>query len=280
MKNLIYTLSICFLFPSFLSAQYLEVGAGFGSTSYLGDLSPSTKRLSMGEQRYAVNGFVRYNPNDYLALKIGATLGRLSARDVDAEDASRKARALQFKSVLFETAVTLEYNIFGYEPKYMSRRFSPYVFIGVGFFTFNPKTIYGGEWVELQPLGTEGQGLADFPEKKPYKRFAFSFPIGGGLKYAVSDRLNIGGEIGLRGTTTDYIDDVSTTYVSSDVLNENNGPVSAALSNRSGKSIPTGATRGNPNNNDWYLVSSLSISYNLINSGNKRRRRPMGCPTF
>ena len=284
MKKLFYIFTLCILIPTLNSAQHLEIGGSGGFSSYMGDLSPSNGKLSTGEQRYAIGGFIRYHKNDFLTAKLGMHLGRLSARDYDSQNDGRKARNLAFKTVLFETAFTIEYNILGYEPKFLTRTFSPYVFAGVGVFTFNPKTIYQGKWVELQPLNTEGQGLAEYPDRKPYKKVAFALPFGVGFKYAISDRINIGMEMGMRKTNTDYIDDVSTTYAGDDIQNENYGEVSAALANRSGTPKVAGAQRGNSAVKDYYLINTMTISYNFIDSGlagsRLKRRRPMGCPTF
>ncbi len=282
MKSLINIIAICFLLPTISNSQYLEVGAIGGFSTYSGDLNPTTQRISHGEFRYSVGGFLRYNFNDNFTAKLGVSVGRLSASDYDSQGAGRKARNLHFKSVFVESALTLEYNILGYDPIFMTKRISPYVFAGIGMVNFNPKAMHNGEWVELQPLRTEGQGLAEFPERKPYKKVAIAFPFGFGLKVALTDRFNIGFEAGLRKTTTDYLDDVSTTYVADDIMNERYGQVAAQLANPSGIPKETGAQRGDAENKDWYAIGGLTISYNLSsnNQFGKRRRRPMGCPTF
>lgn len=284
MRKLIQLITLCFLFPSFMSAQHFEVGAAGGFSTYLGDLSPSIKRISTGGLHVAGGGFIRYNHNAYFSAKLGLTYGQVSANDQDSKDLGRQSRNLHFKSSIFETSITGEFNILGFEPKYLSKTFSPYVFAGIGFFAFNPKAEYQGNWVDLQPLKTEGQGLADFPERKPYKKLAISVPFGGGFKYAINDKLVVGMEMGLRATNTDYLDDVSTTYVADDILNESLGEVSAALANPSGTPRTTGSKRGTATNNDWYFISSITVSYNLFDSGlsgpRRKNRRALGCPTF
>jgi len=42
-------------------------------------------------------------------------------------------------------------------------RIAPYIAAGGTLFYFNPKTVYEGMTVALQPLGTEGQYLNDYP---------------------------------------------------------------------------------------------------------------------
>lgn len=282
MRNLLNIIAICLLFPFTSNCQYLEIGGIGGFSTYSGDLAPSTKRLSHGEFRYTIGGFVRYNINDFFTAKLGLTAGRLSARDYDSEDPGRRARNLQFKSVFFESALTFEYNILGYDPSYMTSRVSPYIFAGIGLVHFNPKTLHNGQWIELQPLNTEGQGLSEFPDRQPYKRVAIAFPFGFGLKFALNENINLGFEAGLRGTTTDYIDDVSTTYAGDDILAERYGELSAQLSNRSGFPKQSGEQRGNSEYKDWYAIGGVTLSINLNNGASifNKRRRPMGCPTF
>ena len=282
MKNLINIILLCLLLPTISNSQYLEIGAIGGFSTYSGDLNPTTQRISHGEFRYTIGGLLRYNFNEYFTAKLGVSVGRLSARDYDSQDPGRKTRNLQFKSTFIESALTLEYNILGYDPIFMTKRISPYVFAGIGVVNFNPKAMHNGKWVELQTLRTEGQGLPEFPERKPYKKVAIAFPFGFGLKVALTDRFNIGFEAGLRKTTTDYLDDVSTTYVADDLMNERYGVISAQLANPSGTPKETGARRGNSENKDWYGIGGMTISYNLSSTNNygKRRRRPMGCPSF
>ena len=86
---------------------------------------------------------------------------------------------------------------------------TPYLFGGFSVFHFNPKADFGGSNIELQPLGTEGQGIDG---KKKYKRIQFALPIGGGIKISVG-KIGIGIEVGARRTYTDYLDDVSTKYI-------------------------------------------------------------------
>jgi hypothetical protein len=89
--------------------------------------------------------------------------------------------------------------------------------LGLSVFNFNPRAEHfdsrrDGEWVNLKPLNTEGQGLSTFPNRKPYSKTQVSIPLGLGFKFAVHSNLNIGFEIGFRATRTDYLDDVGNTY--------------------------------------------------------------------
>ncbi|MFB1004335.1 MAG: DUF6089 family protein, partial [Bacteroidia bacterium] len=133
-----------------------------------------------------------------------------------------------------------------------------------------------GEWIELQPLATEGQETTEFNDRKRYALTQIAIPLGGGLKFKLNHMWTLGVEYGVRFTFTDYIDDVSTTYVDPVRLNGQYGGMSSALSVRSPEFIPAsleGSPRGDPNNNDIYGLLGISITYRLY--GN----RP-NCPSF
>ena len=284
-KQHLFSLLIALFFPIFMNAQHAEFGLMGGTSHYLGDLAPSSSRVSLGTTHFMGGAFIKYNFNNFVAVRLGGNYGKLSADDAKSSIESQKIRNLSFESKLIEGSLIAEFNILGYQPYNLARPFSPYVFAGVAFFNFNPKADFNGDLIELQPLGTEGQGLAEFPERKMYQLTQFSIPLGVGVKYALSDQLNLGLEIGMRKTFTDYIDDVSLTYVDEVLLAENRGPETVALANRTGSPIDTGSSRGNADNNDWYLISGITISYNFIDNGlvgsrKRGRRKNDGCPTF
>ena len=280
--NLIFVITL--LFPFFLVAQHFEVGVMLGGSTYMGDLVPEKKAISTGAYHYAGGVFIRYNNSEMVTTKLAMNYGNISADDANSSVAGRRARNLSFKSALFETSLTAEVNILGFDSKYSTRIFSPYVFMGISWFKFNPKAELNGVWVELQPLGTEGQGLPELPERQPYKLSGFSIPLGAGLKFALNDKINIGAEIGMRKTFTDYLDDVSHSYAGDDLLSENGKETTLLLSNRSGSPKTSKSGRGNSNQNDLYLFGGLTVSFNLNNSGlegtRNKSRRGLSCPKF
>ncbi|MFK8101416.1 MAG: DUF6089 family protein [Saprospiraceae bacterium] len=274
---------ICCL-PFFATAQHFEVGIMGGVSNYQGDLAPASLRGSFGNTHASFGGFLRYNINNYFATKINANYGKISGDDSKSDDNGRKARNLSFRSNLFEVGLHVEFNILGYQPYNLERVFSPYIFGGIALVNFKPQAELEGEWYDLQPLGTEGQGLPEYPEKKPYKLTEFSLPVGFGLKYALNDAWNIGLEIGVRKTFTDYLDDVSGTYPDAGTLLETKGEVAAALSNRTEEVKRAGDLRGDAGDDDWYFMGGLTISYNFLDNGlvgsRNRSRGRSGCPTF
>ena len=147
----------------------------------------------------------------------------------------------------------------------MQSKLNPYIFTGVSVFHINPKAKLNGTWYDLQPLGTEGQGID--PSQKPYSLWQFSIPIGIGFKYAFDKQWGIGLEYGIRKTFTDYIDDVSTNYYVPDA----NGPIAVGLANRTGELGPfghkewvrPGDQRGQPLYKDSYMFLMINVNYKI-----------------
>ncbi|MBP7184473.1 MAG: outer membrane beta-barrel protein [Saprospiraceae bacterium] len=286
-------LMILFFYSSHLAlAQYNSAGIKVGVSNYSGDLDPDPRINIMREFKPAIGIFGRHQFNDYFGIRAGFDYCQISGNDDNNADTSRQKRNLSFKSNIFELNLLGECFFLGYQPYNLERIWSPYVFMGVSMFYFNPKALYKGNWVELQPLGTEGQGLASFPDREKYKRVQLSIPFGGGLIFALNEAWNIGIELGMRYTFTDYLDDVSLTYADYYELLNNNGELSAALSNRIGEyfgstepmTVPAGTGRGTPKNKDWYAIGGITLTYNFLDTGlsgvRKIFRKKTGCPTF
>ena len=106
----------------------------------------------------------------------------------------------------------------------LANKFRPYIVGGAGFFHFNPKSEYnepGGtkRMVELKPLRLEGQGFAEYPDRKEYSLIQKELLFGGGVKYYLNESMYVGFEVLHRKTFTDYIDDVSTKYINPALFN-------------------------------------------------------------
>ncbi len=271
-----------------LTAQQYEFGLLLGASTYQGDIAPTTKKSSFNDFHPSLGVFGRYNVNPYFTVRVNISYGKVSGNDAQADDEARRERNLSFQSEIYEFGLTGEVNIFGYDAEGLQKRVSPYLFGGIAVFHFNPETNYLGQLVELQPLGTEGQGMEGFQEK--YKLTQFAIPMGVGVKVAVNKRLNLGVEAGARMTFTDYIDDISTDYVNFSQLARGNGDLAAALGNRTGEylgtepvDVPTGTQRGNPRVDDWYFIAGVTVSYNIFGNGGglgHRGKDNLGCPKF
>ena len=284
MKNVICSLFVFLLFAGTVSAQYLEAGLMLGTSHYQGDLSSSSFRGIFNELHPAGGVFVKYNWNNYLATKLGGNFGKITGDDANLIGEQAK-RNLSFSSSLWEVGLTVEFNILGFQPYALQRVFSPYVFVGGAIFGYNPQAFYEGEWHDLQPLGTEGQGLEAYPERDFYELREIAIPFGVGAKYAFTDKWTLGFEFGSRWLRTDYLDDVSLTYADIEMLRAARGDIAAGLSDRRTDPDATpGINRGNGKARDWYYMVGFTLSYNFLDNGlvggRNKRKKGKGCYGF
>ena len=147
-------------------------------------------------------------------------------------------------------------------------RYSPYLLAGVGYYTFNPQTELNGKWIDLQPLSTEGQGFKEYPDRKVYKLQQLSIPVGLGIKYELSRMVNLRGEFVYRVLQTDYLDDMSTTYVDptlySNYFTGSKLANALILSDRQiTKVTGPGGKRGSPKQKDSFFSINLKLSLTI-----------------
>lgn len=203
--------------------NYFEVGVGGGIMNYSGELTNSI--FDFKHMHFGGAIFGRYNIGMFLSLRLQLALGAISGSDADSPDRRNQIRNLDFRSHLFEGSFIVEANLMGFQPRGHEKMFSPYVFVGIGLFNFNPYTTHfdpnlDGQIVHLQGWGTEGQGSPTFSNRAPYSTTQISIPMGIGVKYAVNSNISIGFEVGFRPTFTDYLDDVGQTYPINATTNE------------------------------------------------------------
>ncbi len=279
MRRLLFALFITV--PSLLFAQHTEAGFLLGASNYIGELSNNQSTIYWQETKPAIGFFGKYNLNSMLAIRGGLNYSRISGKDSNSNNKSISQRNLSVRTRLLEFSLTGELNLPGYQPYGLAKPFSPFIFGGIALTSFNPKANYNDEWVALQPLGTEGQGISGYDS--PYSKTTLAIPFGVGVKWALNDAINVGFEAGARMTFTDYLDDVGGTYADYGDLISGNGELAAALSNRTGELIasdpvivPAGTARGDSSNNDWYFTAAFTISYNFLDNGLVGIRRKTG----
>jgi len=282
-----------FFCVSFAQAQNFLVGVGIGQTSYTGDLDGPGALDFIGTGQTAFELNVSYIISPHLNLRLNGLFGALRGDDADSGRDFQLSRNLDFETSLNEYALLVEYSFFDIVSSNAKRRFTPYVHAGVGVFTFNPKASYIDpvdgltRTVELQPLGTEGQGIQGYGQR--YNLTQLSIPFGGGVKYALNKNLTIGFGITGRFTFTDYIDDVSGVYPNTEdlLLNGNTGLIASYLSNQSDEAagLPqndpstdrSGLARGESDVNDYYFSGMIGVYYRLTGGSGGGG---IGCPTF
>jgi hypothetical protein len=241
-----------------------EIGIIGGGSYYLGDLNPTRH---FANTKLAAGLFYRntVNRGDQVCWRIHFNYANVAGDDATSRNEELVQRNLNFKSRIFEFGGAMEFHFLKYEIGSDRRPGTPYLFIGLNFFKMNPLGQYEGNSIELQTLGTEGQGT-DLSNKKQYKLNQLSIPIGFGMKVNLTTRLALGLEYGVRKTFTDYLDDVGGKYVNENDLRVQSGSVSASLSDPStGSSYGReGQNRGLSSNKDWYTMFGISLSLRMI----------------
>src|SRR5690606_18851300 len=212
---------VAILSPAFLWAQNSivqegEFGIGLGASHYFGDLNT---RAKLNRPKPAATLFFRKNFGNYVALRVAGTYAQLGYSDIyNTHNETMLSRNLSFNTNVWELSLQGDFNFYRFLPGDPGLNFTPYVTFGAGIFNYDPYAYLADEKYFLRPLGTEGQGSALYPDRKQYSSMGISVPLGVGVKYSINERFNIGFEILHRFTNTDYIDDVSTTYVESSVF--------------------------------------------------------------
>ncbi|MEO9021789.1 MAG: DUF6089 family protein [Ginsengibacter sp.] len=274
MKN--YFLStFLLLFVSGVSAQNLHLNLFTGISNYQGDLQD--KKFTFSQSHLAGGLGITYDVSPHLALRTGVMIGKISGDD---QYGRNKVRNLNFSTLITEANLGLEYYITAPVEKHS---LTPYVFAEVAIYHYNPYTFDStGRKYYLRPLSTEGEGIVQ--GRNNYNLTQFSIPFGAGVKLSLSDNVNVGFEFGFRKLFTDYLDDVSTSYIDKNILLSARGAKAMELSYRGdelkngNQQYPTvGAKRGNPNSDDWYYFSGLTISFRL-GGGGLGRYASQRCP--
>lgn len=290
-----------------------EVGFGVGPLFFLGDLGGNygqgttfLKDVNIPLTKVATGLYANVYPTEWFGFRAAINHGTLEGYDniiVDkgGDETFRKDRNLQFRSSVTEAYAAAEVypTVFIEQYDGLQGKLRPYGLIGVGMFKFNPKGEYfdangNSKWVPLQPLHLEGQGMAEYPDRKNYKLTSMEIPMGFGAKYYLKENMYIGMEVLHRKTFTDYIDDVSTTYIDGNLFDKYLAPADAAMAHQlffRENFVPNGAQnrlptnneqRGNPKENDSFFSTIIRFGWRLndSNSPNGRAARQMRCPSF
>lgn len=313
MKRLFFViLTLLILLPSMAEAQRWkrfrrQVVGGIGATNFLGELGggnnigrPGPADLDVAATRPAALIGYRYQLNSYVFLRSNLTWGILRGDDKFTQEPFRRGRNLRFRTGFFELNVMGEFYMLNnargnlYRLRGVRGRrglgLDVYLFGGIGLMHFNPKgQDQNGDWVALQPIGTEGQGLPGEPDK--YNRLVMTIPYGIGLGKTIDRYWQVNFEFTMRFTFTDYLDDVSTDYYGRDNLRQAklaNGASQAEADQAAYLSDPNiyhtmpevgiprsnqlvGETRGNPDFNDTFMTGMITISRKIVQ---RRRSRP------
>jgi len=325
MKYRISIFLIFFCFAQQLKAQYFyddnyynnalifEAGISIGPMNSLTDIGGRVGKGKGGVKDFNIksttlSGSIYFSAiyKSFLALRLEGALGRVQSNDSLIKNAKssegsigRYNRNLSFRSPINEITLTAEFHPLDFfnvrNPEGYAATISPYVIAGIGYFHFKPQANLNGKWIDLQPLHTEGEGFAEYPNSKQYSLNQINVPLGIGVKYELSAKFNLRLEYITRVLNTDYLDDVHGTYIDPTVFSKYLSGVQLAdalLLNNRGRSDadplmttthPNGI-RGNPNNNDSYFTVNVKVGFVIgrekINSWSRSQRRQQASPRF
>ena len=302
--------------------KYNYVAFSINAFNYFGDLAPLSSRfstdISFTRPGIGVTFGHRFGPR--YTLRASFTYGTLRGDDFESADPNdedarfRYVRNLHFRNRIKELNVMAMFDLFENEGTYISRvQFTPYIFAGIAVFHHNPQAIApetdldgnplpdAGEWVDLRPLGTEGQ-YTDLPADavnagiSEYSQWQIAIPGGIGVRYRLNQVFDLSFEMGFRYTFTDYLDDVSQNYVDTNIITASSAgdnalaramadrsqELTAAVSgndrdftvinatavDRNGDGFLNGYgtesrdnVRGNADDNDLYFVTTIKVAY-------------------
>jgi len=220
-----YLISVFLILSSFFcSAQKIsEMGILLGKGNYNGELNPS-KQFSTDGGGLAFGGIYRYNLNPRYAIKATAIYTKIRGNDNIADLEFGQQRVVEFQSNLLEFSSQIEFNFMKYQIGDWSQPFSPFIFVGISAFQYNPKTTQNGLNVRTSDI----------------KQWGLAMPFGVGFKVNLISRFGLSAEWGFRKTGRDNIDGLI-----------NNNPEYPEFEN------------GKDYDNDWYSVLGVSLNYRL-----------------
>ena len=264
----IITLIVSFTIEAQQFKPNTEIGLLLGTSYYLGDLN----KTHFNQPLPTAGLIIRKNIDNRFVYKAEILYLDLMSDERESEDTIAYDRGLHFRSPVYELSGQLEFNFLPYHPGNPLYTWTPFIYTGFSLFHFNPQAENtNGEWVDLQELGTEGQGTTSFPGRKKYSLIQFAIPMGGGVKIAVNESFSIILEYGARKTFTDYLDDVSTTFVGEfDNGNPLNYPIEmdrdAAQLSDPNLNHKKNNQRGDSTRKDWYSFAGITLSFKLNNN--------------
>jgi hypothetical protein len=260
----------------------IEIGGSAGIMNCLTDLGGQkgvgkgfVKDLNWRVTRPCLGLYALGTFKEAIGLRLEASMGSIASSDhllknTDPDLSQRYGRNLSFRSRIAELQLAAEVHPLYLIPAQQPSSVSPYIMLGIAYFSFNPQAKLYGHWYDLHPLKLEGQGFAEYPGRRPYRLQQLNMPMGAGIRFEISPTINVRSEIVYRLLFTDYLDDVSTTYIDASLFQRYLSPDYAAIAKQlhsrmqelqPGYQVNPTMQRGDPNDDDTYLTMQLKIGW-------------------
>ncbi len=300
---------------------YNSASFGISSMNYFGDLAPKSSITStdISFTRPGVSVSFQRKILPRVSIRGSLLYGRLKGSDFKSADPNdpdarfRYVRNLQFRNDILELSAVGVLDLIPNYGTFVTRPdFIPYVFGGIAVLFHNPKGLVpdtdinsgtplaeAGQWVALEPLGTEGQ-YSEGSGVSTYSKVQIAIPVGLGVRYRLNQGLDLSLEVGYRHLFFDHIDDVGGKYIDLGALDsdlaramsdrsrevndvesgsarELTNPSIAEIVSRTTSYVGANGTtynviagygqnsdtdiRGDANDNDIYIVTSIKLTY-------------------
>jgi len=261
-KIVLFSVLVLFCLGNRGYAQDWELGLNGGMSGYMGELNQGNP-LQFND--WTLGLLVRKNLSRNWAVRLNFLRANVHGDATSSGNAFIQQQKLYFKSPIYEASVVGEFNFFKFEPSYERVSYTPYLFLGVGGFHFQPKSYnFEGDLVNLHPYETEGVN---------YRRLVMNIPFGAGFRYNLRGPWTVGMELGYRIAFTDYLDDISGTYI----FPYTNVPEERVLGDERlrqriyfidpSQEMTVGTQRGDGRKRDAYMLATFTISYAIFRAG-------------
>ena len=208
-------------FANLSHAQLHEVGISLGGSNYVGDIGPTAL---LRPNAFAYGIVYKYNRNPRIAYRASITAMGIKADNADSKNEIRQLFDTPVDKTIVEFTGGIEFNFFEYKISHWKRARTPYFIFELAFFHYlkAEKTATGYDY-------NSQMGVA--------------LPFGFGYKAQLANNLVLAGEIRIRYTYTDDLDD--SLFYKEEVV----------------KYHPENSKFNNPDTNDWYAFTGLTLTY-------------------
>ena len=243
-----------------------EFGLYGGGSIFTGTISNSN--IFNNEMNMLFGFNINYTLYSNISASLYISSSKLSNSDINGSSNEQIARGMSFSTSILSISPSVNYDFIDNRLYTKARRIRPSVGFGFDMVSFNPTGLYGGEEVNLQPLGTGGQFIDS--TKAPYSLMALGYFVNFKIKYQLSRFNSFGILFSIHNSFSDYLDDVGPDeYPDLSKLLSKTDPkfadAAVHLSNPTRRPISQGQLRNNPTKpKDSYITFGFFYARRLF----------------